>query len=382
MNQDTKPTSTYFAPAERASTEEIEELISLIIKDPVVHTVLKAIDGLVVLLNPQRQILKANEAVIELLGLDPDECTGRRPGEALDCVHHVEGPGGCGTSRNCARCGAVLSILASQKQNKPVEGECLMTRRVGNRIEAAEFRVRSTPLIVNNQEITAFVLHDISPSKRKEALERVFLHDLMNILGGLLGYIELWEMDSGQGVDNFAPNISRLVRRLSSEIETHRVLFDAERGDLTVNLQPTTPQAIISSLQTIIEGHEIARERHIVFKPTESQKPEVVTDPALLLRVLINMLKNALEATPAGAEVTVWFETRDGKPCFCVHNQGVISQEVAMQVFQRSFTTKQGKGRGLGTYGMKLIGENYLKGVVDFYSTEADGTCFFIVLPN
>ena len=382
MSDADNDTSTYFAPAKRAEDSQIQEVISRIIQEPIVHTVLKAIDGFVVLLNPERQILKANDAVLEVLGLDADECTGKRPGEALNCVHHIEGPGGCGTSRHCANCGAVLAILASQAQQRPVEAECLMTRRVGARFEAAEFRVRSTPLVVKGNEITAFVLHDISPSKRKEALERVFLHDLMNILGGLLGYIELWELDSDKGLDNFAPNISRLVRRLSAEIENHRILFDAERGDLTVHLQTTSPQAILTSLQTIIEGHEIARKRGIEFKPVPEQNPDVRTDPALLLRVLINMLKNALEASPPDSDVSVWFETRGGQPCFCVHNQGAISEDVALQVFQRSFTTKHGKGRGLGTYSMKLIGETYLGGRVDFSSTPSDGTCFFIVLPK
>ena len=45
------------------------------------------------------------------------------------------------------------------------------------------------------------------------------------------------------------------------------------------------------------------------------------------------------------------------------------------QVFQRAFSTK-GKGRGLGTYAIKLFSEKYLQGTVAFTSTEADGTLF------
>mgnify|MGYP006293419399 CR=1 len=36
-----------------------------------------------------------------------------------------------------------------------------------------------------------------------------------------------------------------------------------------------------------------------------------------------------------------------------------------MLLFKRSFSTK-GVGRGIGTYSMKLFGEKYLKGKVDF----------------
>jgi sensor histidine kinase regulating citrate/malate metabolism len=48
-----------------------------------------------------------------------------------------------------------------------------------------------------------------------------------------------------------------------------------------------------------------------------------------------------------------------------------------MQLFQRSFSTK-GTGRGIGTYSMKLFGEKYLEGRVDFESTRENGTTFFI----
>jgi len=50
-------------------------------------------------------------------------------------------------------------------------------------------------------------------------------------------------------------------------------------------------------------------------------------------------------------------------------------------VFQRSFSTK-GKGRGLGTYSIKLLTERYLKGTASFTSTETDGTTFQISLPT
>jgi signal transduction histidine kinase len=45
-------------------------------------------------------------------------------------------------------------------------------------------------------------------------------------------------------------------------------------------------------------------------------------------------------------------------------------------VFQRSFTTKSGTGHGLGTYGMRLLGERYLGGRVSFVTSAEGGTVF------
>jgi sensor histidine kinase regulating citrate/malate metabolism len=50
-----------------------------------------------------------------------------------------------------------------------------------------------------------------------------------------------------------------------------------------------------------------------------------------------------------------------------------------MQVFMRSFSTK-GTQRGLGTYSMKILGEQHLGGTVDFTTSDTEGTTFFIIL--
>jgi signal transduction histidine kinase len=65
---------------------------------------------------------------------------------------------------------------------------------------------------------------------------------------------------------------------------------------------------------------------------------------------------------------------------FSVHNPGLIPRDAQRQVFRRYFSTK-GADRGLGTYGMKLLGEEYLGGSVRFVSTEPEGTVFSLRLP-
>ena len=94
------------------------------------------------------------------------------------------------------------------------------------------------------------------------------------------------------------------------------------------------------------------------------------------------MVKNALEATPEGGVVKAWVEQRPEGCELRVWNAGAIARDTAIQIFKRSFTTKAGRGRGLGTFSMKLFGERYLGGVVGFTSTEDKGTTFFIRLPS
>jgi signal transduction histidine kinase len=59
-----------------------------------------------------------------------------------------------------------------------------------------------------------------------------------------------------------------------------------------------------------------------------------------------------------------------------------MAEEVQLQIFQRSFSTKASSGRGIGTHSMKLLGERYLGGRVEFTSRDGEGTTFRITLPK
>ncbi len=58
-----------------------------------------------------------------------------------------------------------------------------------------------------------------------------------------------------------------------------------------------------------------------------------------------------------------------------------MPEAVRQQVFQRSFSTKGGKGRGIGTYSARLLAERYLGGRLTFSSTADAGTSFVLELP-
>ena len=108
----------------------------------------------------------------------------------------------------------------------------------------------------------------------------------------------------------------------------------------------------------------------------------IETDPTLLGRVVGNLIKNALEASRAGGTVAIRAENLSSQTVISVHNFGVIPREVQLQLFQRSFSTKGGQGRGVGTYSVRLFTEQYLGGEVKFESTDEVGTSFTLVVPN
>lgn len=88
-----------------------------------------------------------------------------------------------------------------------------------------------------------------------------------------------------------------------------------------------------------------------------------------------------MEASNQGEDVRLYCEQDAERVLFKVWNQAAIPVEIQIRLFQRNFSTKKGFGRGLGTYCMKLLGEDFLGGKVGFRSSDKDGTEFWIALP-
>ena len=100
----------------------------------------------------------------------------------------------------------------------------------------------------------------------------------------------------------------------------------------------------------------------------------LLTDQSLVLRILGNMVVNALEAANARQTVTLDCRLKGKEVVFSVSNPGTIPDEVRREIFRRTYSTK-GRGRGLGTYSMRLL-TSFLQGEVSFVCREGNTTFF------
>ena len=371
---------THFAPAVRSTTEQILKEYDLVGSQKFFTEVFGAMTGIGAVIDKNRQIVYANDDFLSLLGINTlDPILGKRPGEVISCIHAADESSGCGTSLSCAYCGAVNAILESQKTGKKSTKETRITSEVEGKLRSWDLNIISTPVLIAGNLFYVLVLQDISDEKRRSALERIFFHDLLNSAGGLNGLLTILKDGATPEETRELINLSEEAsRNIIEEILLQRQIRAAENGELKVKIEPTNSIELLDSAIGKIGFHEAGRDRSII-KDKNSANIDFESDKILLQRVIINLLKNSLEATELSGVVTTGIENNEEKIALWVKNDQVIPEDIQKQLFQRSFSTK-GTGRGIGTYSIKLLTENYLKGKVSFVSNETDGTVFSIEL--
>ncbi len=368
---------TRFLPAERLSVDEIQAQADRIAASPGLVAMLDTTPGMIAIVNRQRQIVFCNNACIRARGLSRrEQAVGMRPGELLNCVHRCDEPGGCGTGEACRFCGLTLALVSGQ-QGQARQSECLVESDGANGTGSAEYAVDITPLPDLGQGWQCYALTDISPVKRRQALEHTFFHDIMNRASAVQGVSDALAIGgmSPAEVDEFLDMLAISASALVDEIRSQRTLLAAENGELAVTRTACDSLRALSNAVAACQSLGLPDHKQILIAPG-ARSASLNTDVTLLGRVLINLIKNALEASGSGGTITTTCEVlQPGRVRFTVHNDAVMPESVRAHVFQRAFSTK-GIGRGLGTYSVRLITERYLGGIAWFDSAPDSGTTF------
>lgn len=370
--------ATYFATPERTSAEELNRQHVILAGDEGLRHLLDAMPEFVMVVGPTRQILLGNRAVVSFATSQGCQAfIGARPGEILSCRHALAAPAGCGTGEACRTCGAVEAILAGLAGNSACH-ECRVLRETPHGVEALDLKVWGTPFRWQGLALALVIAVDISDEKRRKVLERIFFHDILNTAGAISGLTELL-VDGIISLDEAKDNLMEATRMLVEEIRGQRELLAAENNEIAVHPVPLQSRQFLEALALTYRNTPLGRDRMLVIDP-DGCEAIFSSDERLLGRVVGNLIKNALEASPAGDTVTLGCAVTGEEISFWCQNSGVMPREVQLQIFNRSFSTKE-PGRGIGTYSVKILTERYLKGRVAFTSTVAEGTIFTATYP-
>jgi PAS domain-containing protein len=367
-----------FLPPERDTHEQLNDQQQLLSNDSLTRVIFDGFPDGGFILNANRQIVATNRAIRERFKIkDESTVIGLRPGEALGCKYAHDSEYGCGTTRFCRYCGAA-HVLFRVRMGQPAQEQCYVVTDTG--MYALELLIWGTPFKAGGMDFTLFAVADISHERRRQALERIFFHDALNTVNGLLGATELLSIKAAPEVKKHAKPILEMGDALAREIKAQRQLLSAESGTLEIDKSKFLAKDLLRSVVRYCSQLSSAAGRTIEAH-SGNQDFILETDVSLMRRILTNLVKNALEASKGGDQITLYASQSDDSWIFSVHNGSFISVDDQHNLFKRSFSTK-GVGRGLGLYSVRLLTEKYLKGAASYKSEPENGTTFVIALPK
>lgn len=213
-------------------------------------------------------------------------------------------------------------------------------------------------------------------------------HDLRTPLSIILGYTEALADEKLQGTPDIFDVMYGEAQHLQRLIEDLRTLSLADAGELSLNRQQVSPNALLertaAAYTTRAEEEDVAL--RVVPADVPYGAPVVSVDPERMAQVLGNLVSNALRYTLAGGEVTLLADVSSSEVRLSVSDTGAgIDSENLPHIFERFYRADESRHdageSGLGLAIARSIVEAH-GGTIDVESEVGEGTTFTVSLPR
>jgi signal transduction histidine kinase len=133
----------------------------------------------------------------------------------------------------------------------------------------------------------------------------------------------------------------------------------ARGGGLTVEKTPLSPSLVVQDAMAIARM-DMGFRAHKVSVNVEENLPTVNGDRQKLTQVLLNLVRNAVQATGPWRHIGVEASRKSGRVVFAVEDEGPgVPAELKQNLFKPFVSTKGEGGMGMGLYMAKLIVDSH-----------------------
>jgi PAS domain S-box-containing protein len=239
------------------------------------------------------------------------------------------------------------------------------------------------------------IIRDISERKRieqiREDVQRMMRHDIRAPLIGIIGLARV--IKRGSNLTKKQKKAVDLVKELGEKtlkfLDRTRDLFQIEQGVYTLRPETVNLVRVLKNVQEELAPLYLKKRLNFIIavKGTEIQNESeylVKGEESLLEIMFANLIKNAIEASPEDAAISVSVTNKSkGKNLHIIdiHNLGVVPQEIRERLFEPYTTSGKKGGTGLGMYSALLVVRVH-KGDINFTTSEEKGTNVLVQLPE
>ncbi len=222
----------------------------------------------------------------------------------------------------------------------------------------------------------------LAQSEREEAwreMAKQVAHEIKNPLTPMRLTVQNFERKFNQNDQNLKQKIKDYSETLIQQIDAMSSVAAAFSNFASM---PAQQNETLNVVEVVGLALDIFNEDYIVFEP-EFDKIISKMDRSQLIRIINNIVKNAIQAIPENQEnklIVVTIKKEKYTVLITVSDNGTgIETESFEHIFEPKFTTKT-SGMGLGLGIIKNIIESY-KGDISFESEFGKGTVFKVSLP-
>ena len=345
----------------------------------------------IVVLSKQGEVVEVNHAFLKHYKLNDAELKSQDYQEAL------------------AQIPEIASFVGQTFQEEDFEQrqrERIEVKTKNGRPGATLFDVSVSPLVVGEQTNgRVVVMNDVTEDERvREELRRSrtlsavgqitaqVAHEIYNPLGAVKLNLELLEMQLGKDAGEVKPTLGRLTRGVD---HLSTIIMD-----LRYLTRPREPERKLTDLNMLLDevvelaGDRLERSRVSIVRNYSTELTKSEFDPQQLRKVFLNLLINAVEASPQNGKVELCtrlisreeivpnadFNPANQAVAASVIDHGVgMSPETKRRLFEAFFTTKK-NGTGLGMMITQEIVKKH-RGKIEVTSEEGKGTNVSVYLP-
>lgn len=222
----------------------------------------------------------------------------------------------------------------------------------------------------------------LAQSEREQAwreMAKQVAHEIKNPLTPMRLTVQSFQRKFDANDPNLKQKLDDYSKTLIQQIDTMSAVASAFSNFASM---PAQQNETLNVVEVVEFSLDIFNEDFIRF---ESNSEEIITvmDRTQLIRIITNLVKNAIQAIPEEQEnkaVLVSVNAEEDHVIIAVKDNGIgINTENTERIFEPKFTTKT-SGMGLGLGIIKNIIENY-KGTITFESEPGNGSTFMVSLP-
>lgn len=252
--------------------------------------------------------------------------------------------------------------------------------------------IRTRRLSLDGRVLVEWVLQDMSAQMELEQLRRdmtaMVYHDLRGPLTAILGSIyKLAEVLK----NHEHPAVLRLLqiglqstRQLQRMVDSLLDIQRMEEGKTILNQQPTEMRVLVTDAVQLVQ-HHATEARQTLQMDVARTLPSISVDNDMLIRVMINLIENAIKYTPDGGTIRVSVQPyKHSTVLVKISDSGPgIPESMRKRIFDKFSRVKYQdapKGVGLGLAFCRLAVEAH-GGRIWVESEEGNGSDFCFTLP-